>query len=75
MKTSKFLILAVVLLMSGCAVYDPYYQPYQRPVYIQPAPIYVNPPPVYYRPRQPHCYMTRQWDGYYRTYRNVRVCR
>jgi hypothetical protein len=71
--------VAVLIGLSGCVAYTPYYVP-PVPVYVQPRPVYVA-PPVYYRPapriyyRQPACYWTPRWDSYYRTYRNVRICR
>jgi hypothetical protein len=60
----------VILGLSGCVAYTPYYVPAQ-PVYVQPRPVYVA-PPVYYRPQ---CYWTQRWNPQYRTYQNVRVCR
>lgn len=75
MKTILSIIsLALMLTLSGCVAYDPYYvQP--APVYVAPRPVYVA-PPVYYRPPpSPRCTWVRQWDGFTRTYRNVKICR
>lgn len=67
----KKLLILSVLLLSGCVGYYPVpaYQP--APVYVAPAPVYVTPRPVYV----PNCYWVKQWNGYTRTYQNVRVCR
>jgi hypothetical protein len=64
-----FAVLAT-LLLSGCVV-TPIEPVYTAPVYYQPAPVVA---PVYVRP-VPYCYWVQRWDGYYRVYRNVRVCR
>jgi len=66
----KKLLLLLVVALSGCVVADPYYvQPtYVQPVYVQPRPVYVAPPP-------PRCRWVQQWNGYTRSYQNVRVCR
>ena len=69
---------AVMLGLSGCVAYTPYYVPAQ-PVYVQPRPVYVA-PPVYYRPPppvyyRPQCSWTQRWNPQYRTYQNVRICR
>lgn len=70
----RILIAAVAAIgLSGCVAYTPYYVP-SAPVYVQPRPIYVA-PPVYYRPPPLRCYWVQRWDSYYRTYRNVRICR
>ena len=62
----KKLLLLLVVALSGCVVTDPYYiQP--RPVYVQPAPVYIHP--------SPRCFWVQQWNGYTRSYQNVRVCR
>ena len=63
----KLLLLSVVAL-SGCAPY--YVAP--APVYYQPATVYAAPAPVYVAPR---CYWVKSWNGYTRSYQNVRVCR
>jgi hypothetical protein len=65
-------VIAASLLLTGCVV-TPIEPVYTAPVYYQPAPVIV-PAPIYVRPA-PYCYWTRTWDGYYRVYRNVRVCR
>lgn len=75
--------LLSTLVLTGCVVAPvqpgyypaPVYYPTQvvTPVYVPP-PVYIQPAPIYIRP-VPACYWTRTWDGYYRTYRNVRVCR
>ena len=74
----KKLLLLLVVALSGCVVTDPYYvQPVYvqpRPVYVQPRPIYVQPRPVYVQP-PPRCYWAQHWNGYARSYQNVRVCR
>lgn len=69
MKSISLAIVAfVVLLLSGCTAYYPYNSYYQSsPVIIQSRPVYIQP--------YPRCAWVRQWDHYYRTYRNVRVCR
>lgn len=60
--------LGLVALLSGCVVADPYYA--------RPAPVVVRPVPVYIAPPPPlRCYWTQQWNNYYRSYQNVRVCR
>jgi hypothetical protein len=75
----RILIAAAVMLgLSGCVAYTPYYVPAQ-PVYVQTRPVYVA-PPVYYRPSspayyRPQCLWTQRWNPQYRTYQNVRVCR
>ena len=70
----KKLLLLLVVALSGCVVADPYYvQP--APVYVQPRPVYVQPRPVYVAPPPPRCYWVQQWNGYTRSYQNVRVCR
>ena len=69
----KKLLLLLVVSLSGCVVADPYYvQP--APVYVQPRPVYVQPAPVYVHP-SPRCFWVQQWNGYTRSYQNVRVCR
>jgi len=69
----KKLLLLLLVALSGCVVTDPYYvQP--APVYVQPRPVYVQPRPVYVPP-PPRCYWVQQWNGYARSYQNVRVCR
>jgi hypothetical protein len=68
----KKLLLLLVVALSGCVVTDPYYV---QPTYVQPAPVYVQPRPVYVAPPPPRCYWVRQWNGYTRSYQNVRVCR
>lgn len=67
----KKLLLLLVVALSGCVVTDPYYV---QPVYVQPRPVYVQPRPVYVPP-PPRCYWVQQWNGYTRSYQNVRVCR
>lgn len=67
----KLLLLLLVVALSGCVVTDPYYV---QPVYVQPRPVYVQPHPVYVQP-PPRCYWVQQWNGYARSYQNVRVCR
>ena len=67
----KKLLLLLLVALSGCVVTDPYYV---QPVYVQPRPVYVQPRPVYVQP-PPRCYWVRQWNGYTRSYQNVRVCR
>lgn len=62
----KKLLLLLLVALSGCVVTDPYY--------VQPAPVYVQPRPVYVQP-PPRCYWVQQWNGYTRSYQNVRVCR
>ena len=68
----KKLLLLPVLLLTGCVGYYPV-----QPTYYQPAPVYVAPRPVYVAPPVyvPRCYYVKQWNNYYRTYQNVRVCR
>ena len=67
----KKLLLLLLVALSGCVVTDPYYV---QPVYVQPRPVYVQPRPVYVQP-PPRCYWVQQWNGYTRSYQNVRVCR
>jgi hypothetical protein len=67
----KKLLLLLVVALSGCVVTDPYYV---QPVYVQPRPVYVQPRPVYVQPPL-RCYWVQQWNGYARSYQNVRVCR
>ena len=72
-------VIAASLLLTGCVV-TPIQPVYTAPVYyppapvIVPAPIYIQPAPIYIRP-VPYCYWQRQWDGYYRVWRNARICR
>jgi hypothetical protein len=67
----KKLLLLLVVALSGCVVADPYYV---QPTYVQPRPVYVQPRPIYVQP-PPRCYWVQQWNGYTRSYQNVRVCR
>ena len=67
----KKLLLLLAVALSGCVVTEPYYV---QPVYVQPRPVYVQPRPVYVQP-PPRCYWVQQWNGYARSYQNVRVCR
>jgi hypothetical protein len=78
----KKLILIPLLLLSGCAVYDPMYvQP--RPIYVSPAPVYIQPRPVYIQPRpvyvvpprRPYCYYETRHNRYNGSYHSVRTCR
>ena len=72
----KKLILIPVLLLSGCAIYEPMYvQP--RPVYVSPPPVYVQPRPVYVvpQPRRPYCYYETRYNRYNGSYHSVRTCR
>jgi hypothetical protein len=73
----KWLIVLSVLLLSGCVAVPNAYYTQPSPIYVQPAPIYVQPRPVYVVPPRyvPRCYWTQQWNGYYRRYQNVQVCR
>lgn len=74
-KMSLAIVAFVVLLLSGCTAYYPYNSYYQPgPVVIQSRPVYIQPSPVYIQ-SYPRCAWVRKWDHYYRTYRNVRVCR
>ena len=72
MKAALAIIVATAAL-SGCVISDSYYvQP--GSVYVQPTTVYVQPRPVYVVP-QVRCGYVQQWNGYYRTYQSVRVCR
>jgi hypothetical protein len=72
MKAALAIIVATAAL-SGCVISDSYYvQP--GSVYVQPTTVYVQPRPVYVAPVV-QCYYVRQWNNYYHTYQNVRVCR
>lgn len=66
----KKLLILSVLALTGCVGYYP-----AQPVYYQPAPVYVAPRPVYIAPPPPRCYWVKTWNGYTRSYQNVRVCR